>query len=322
MTQTILVTGIGGNVAQGVLRNVRTAFPGIRLVGTDIRDVTAGHHFCDAAYRVPYCYAEGFAERILDICQRELVDLVIPGTDYEVVYLGRLAARLPMILGSSPEVAWGFVDKLTTHAWFRERGIPFAASCLPSQYEGQFEHVVVKPREGRGSRGIHIDPTDPASFDDTYMVQKRIVGEEVTTAFYVTRRGDLHGHITLERELADGATERCSVTTAYDAQVGPLVEAMTAHFAIRGPCNIQSIVTDAGAIVPFEINCRYSGTNSIRSQFGFEDVRWGVEEYLLDQPPSPWTLRPGAAVRILMDIIYPDRTLGDIEAGKEDSYIF
>lgn len=322
MIRTVLVTGIGGNVGQGILRNLRAAFPDLRLVGTDIRDVTAGHHFCDVAYRVPYCFEPEFAQRIIHVCRQAAVDLVIPGTDYEVVYIGELAYDMPPILGTAPEVARGFVDKLLTFEWFQERGLPFAAACLPSEFVGQFDDVIVKPREGRGSRGIYVNPPDPGYFDETYMVQERIVGQEITTAFYVTRSRELHGHITFERELSDGTTERCSVTAAFDELVRPLVEAMVVNFEIRGPCNIQSIVTADGQIVPFEVNCRYSGTNSIRSQFGFEDVRWGVEEYLLDQPPSDWTLRPGAAVRILMDIIYPGRSLKDIKASDEDSYLF
>ncbi|MGD9855882.1 MAG: ATP-grasp domain-containing protein [Planctomycetaceae bacterium] len=322
MTNSVLVTGIGGNVGQGILRNIRAAFPQLRLVGTDIRDVTAGHHFCDAAHRVPYCYDAGFEPCITAICREEQIELIIPGTDYEVVYLGELAARLPMILGSPSDVARVFVDKLMTFERFEKRGIPFAASCLPSEFAGQFDRVVVKPREGRGSRGIHIDPPDPCLFDETFLVQERIVGREITTAFYVTRGGELHGHITFERELSAGTTERCGVSTAFDALVGPLVHAIHASFDLRGPCNVQSIVTADGDIVPFEVNCRYSGTNSLRSQFGFEDVRWGIQEYLLDAPPSGWTLRPGAAVRVLMDIIYPGRTLGEITAGSDDSYLF
>ncbi|MBX3438332.1 MAG: ATP-grasp domain-containing protein [Planctomycetaceae bacterium] len=322
MTHTVLVTGIGGNVGQGILRNIRAAFPDVRRVGTDIRDVTAGHHFCHAAYRVPYCYEPGFDLRIAEICRQEQVHLIIPGTDFEVVTLGELTATLPTVLGSPPDVARVFVDKLQTFEEFRSRRIAFAPSCVPSEYFGQFESVIVKPREGRGSRGIYFNPPDPAAFDDTHLVQEFIIGREITTAFYVTRTGGLHGHITFERELASGTTERCAVTTAFDDLVRPLVEAVVDGFDIRGPCNIQSIVTAKGDIVPFEVNCRYSGTNSIRSQFGFADVWWGLEEFLLHRAPSDWTLQPGAAVRVLVDIIYPGRELGAIEAGSDDSYIF
>ena len=322
MPGTVLVTGIGGNVGQGILRNIRAAFPDIRLIGTDIRHATAGHHFCDGTHRVPYCYDDGFADRLIDICERERVELIIPGTDYEVVYIGDLASRLPAVLGAPPDVARLFLDKLETHRAFAESGIPFAAACLPRDYAGQFDSLLVKPREGRGSRGLHISPSDPTDFDDSYMVQQLLVGKELTTAFYVTKSKAIHGDITFERELADGTTERCATTSAYDRLVRPIIEAITTHFDIRGPCNVQAMLTDSDSLVPFEINCRYSGTNSIRSQFGFEDVRWGVEEWLLGQPPSRWTLQPGAAVRILMDIIYPGGSLDTLPAGDQDSYLF
>ncbi len=322
MSQTVLVTGIGGNVGQGILRNIRAAFPDIRLVGTDIRDVTAGHHFCHAAHLVPYCYDDSFADCVIDICRQEGVDLIIPGTDYEVVYMGRLADHLPPVLGTHPDVARLFVDKLSTARAFADVGIPFASACLPSEYAGQFDTVIVKPREGRGSRGLYIDPVDPTTFDDTRMVQQRIIGKELTTAFYVTKSRSIHGHITFERELADGTTERCSTTSEHDSLVKPIIEAITTKFDVRGPCNVQAILTDANELMPFEINCRYSGTNSIRSQFGFEDVRWGIEEWLLNQPPSAWTLKPGAAIRILMDIIYPGGSLVDLPAGDDNSYLF
>lgn len=322
MSKTVLVTGIGGNVGQGILRNIRAVFPNICLVGTDIRDATAGHHFCDAAYRVPYCYDDGFADRVIDICRQEQIDLIIPGTDYEVVYMGNLAANLPTVLGTPPEVARLFVDKLKTYDAFADVGIPFADACLPSEYDGRFASLIVKPREGRGSRGLHINPVDPTAFDDSCMVQRLLTGKELTTAFYVTSSREIHGHITFERELASGTTERCATTSEYDQLVEPLIRSITENFDVRGPCNVQAILKGDDELIPFEINCRYSGTNSIRSQFGFEDVRWGIEEWLLGQQPHEFTFKPGAAIRILMDIIYPDGNLNELPAGDMNSYLF
>jgi carbamoyl-phosphate synthase large subunit len=76
---------------------------------------------------------------------------------------------------------------------------------------------------------------------------------------------------------------------------------------IRGSANLQSIVTPEGHIVPFEVNCRISGTNSIRSNFGFEDVRYTVEEYLYQTPLTEPHVINGVAVRIMMDVIYPNQ---------------
>lgn len=320
---TVLVTGIGGNVGQGILRILRQNFPKFRLIGTDVGTLTAGHHFCDAFHHVPYSYEPAYAEIMVQICCHEGVDLIIPATDYEVFYLGQIAGELPQLIASPPETARIFIDKLATYRAFAHVDLPFARSWLPGEYQGECAQIIVKPREGRGSRGLYLNPPDPGTFDETFMVQELLAGMEITTAFYVKAEKRLNGMITFERSLAAGMTERCEITHAYDAALQPLITGMITSFDLRGPCNVQSIVTSDGTVVPFEVNCRYSGTSSIRAQLGFPDVVFGVQEYLLHEEPSlPTTSACGAAVRVYMDIIYPGRSLSDIKAGAEDSFVF
>ena len=319
---TILVTGIGGNVGQGILRNIRQGYPKITLLGTNSEAVSAGNHLCHKAYEVPFATAPEYLPRIKEICQREHVDLVIPSTDYEAYYLSTAQPDLPTVACSPQESTGLFLNKRLTAEAFCERSIPFARTTVPSKYTGQFGSLVVKPAAGRGSRDIHIDPHDPGSFSDDYVVQELLQGPEVTVAFYVTQRGDMIGFIALRRRLTHGWTDRCEVTFEYNDSIRALIERITAHFVVRGSCNIQGIVTATGELVPFEINCRISGANSIRAQFGFEDVRYTVEEYLFDREPTRPCVKAGAAVRILMDVIYPDIELSQIESEDTEHFIF
>lgn len=312
----VLVTAVSGNVGQGVLRCIRQRFPEIRIVGCDIGTLTAGHRYCDSFHQVPYSYEDGYAECISRLCREESVDLVIPATDYEVYYLGRNAGGLPALIASPPAVSWMFIDKLETWRCFHEHGIPFAESSLPKDYKDDFGETIVKPREGRGSRSIHINPTDPAGFDRSYVVQKLYKGTEITTAVYVRRDREIHGMITFERSLVAGTTERCQVTSQYDVGLEGIIGSIVQNIEVYGPFNVQSIVTDSGLVVPFEINCRYSGTTSIRAQLGFPDVVFGIQEYLLGGAPEPPNVIPGAAIRILLDIVYPGKTLAEIMPGE------
>ena len=320
--ESVLVTGIGGNVGQGILRNIRRSFPGLRLVGTDTGSLTAGHHFCDRFHDVPYSEDSSFGDRIANICKRESVALIIPSTDYETVYIGKMAAQLPPLLASPVNVAEMFLDKWRTFEACQKHAIPFVESALPSQYQRQWSDVVVKPRRGRGSREIHRNPENIGAFDEGFVVQRLLRGPELTSAFYVSREGQTVATMTFVRELVDGTTERCSVTREYDAHVSTIVSRITNAFTIVGPCNIQSIVDDDGQVVPFEVNCRYSGTNSIRAQFGFADVAWGVREHLYGEKVAEPQISSGSAIRILMDIVYPEKTLDQITPGGHDSYIF
>ena len=58
--RTVLVTGIGGNVGQGILRNIISLNLPIKLVGIDIASFTPGNHLCDVTYKVPYSYDENY----------------------------------------------------------------------------------------------------------------------------------------------------------------------------------------------------------------------------------------------------------------------
>lgn len=312
----ILVTAISGNVGQGILRCLKQRFPLLKIVGCDIGSLTAGHRYCDAFYQVPYSYEGGYADSITWICRQESVDLVIPATDYEVFYLGKIMDTLPALIAPPASVSWTFIDKFETWRKFKEYGIPFAESCLPADYRGDLEEIIVKPREGRGSRDIHFNPDNLSSFDSSYVVQKLYRGIEITTATYIRCDRKVHGMITFERSLVSGTTERCQVTSLYDDILTEIVNGIATRFELKGPFNIQSIVTDDGHVVPFEINCRYSGTTSIRAQLGFPDVVFGVQEYLFGIEPEPPHVTTGSAIRILLDIVYPGKKLAEIKPGE------
>ena len=319
----ILVTGIGGNVGQGIVRNVRNIQgEEFYIVGTNTEAVSAGNYLCDKVYAVPFAFDEAFIPKMLEICVLEQIELILPSTDYETYYLGSNKNILPFVACSDGHISHVFLDKYRTYQRFAELGIPFAESILPSEYNGQFESCIVKPREGRGSRNLFLNPENVASFGDEYVVQPLYKGVEITTAFYVLQTGENIGHITFERELSSGATSKCEVTTKYNAWVEDTIAKIITGLNMTGPCNIQSIVTESGEIYPFEINGRFSGTNSIRAQFGFEDIRYAVEEFILNIKPQKPVIKKGSAMRILLDVIYPDTPLSEIKDANTPHFLF
>jgi hypothetical protein len=83
-TKKILVTGIGGNVGQGIIRNIRDSYPDIIIIGIDINAFTPANHLCDKTFVVPYSYESSYLSRVQEIVNRESVDAILPSTDYEV----------------------------------------------------------------------------------------------------------------------------------------------------------------------------------------------------------------------------------------------
>lgn len=324
MDQKILVTGIGGNVGQGIIRNIKSVFPDIVIVGVNVDAFSAGSHLCDSFYLVPYAVDENYISTIVEIVDKEKIDLIIPSTDYEVSELSKYVSEIPCKIAVSDTIATQLcLDKMHTYYHFEKNNLPFAKSYLPSNYNGEFKEIVVKPREGRGSRGVHINPKQVDEFDDAYMVQELHRGVEVTIAFYVNLAGNLHGFVVQERTLEAGATKNTKVTKKYDNVVKPILLQLIKTTPIKGSANLQAIITKEMEIYPFEVNCRISGTNSMRSQFGFEDVRYTIEEWLLDQKPTQPNIREGIATRIILDVIYTEATdFDEVVDNQSKSYIF
>lgn len=315
----ILVTGIGGVVGHGILRNIRDFYPEIPLIGTNVIKVSSGNYLCDNTYCTAYGFENVFIEQIQKICKIENIGLIIPSTDYESYYLGLNQNFFNCRIATSPpEVTELCLDKFKNYIAFKKVGIPFAESRLPSKYNNEFDNYIIKPREGRGSRGILINPENPQNFDDSNLIQELLDGEELTTGFYINRLGDLHGLITFRRELDQGNTTKAEVIFDYDNELKTIILKMIQNFPFRGSINIQARATKKG-IIPFEINGRISGTNSIRAQFGFKDVLYTVQEYYLNQQPDTPTVKYGSALRIILDLIYPERSLDAID-NKNDKY--
>ena len=322
---TILVTGIGGNVAQGILRNIRNDFPEFYLVGTGIENLSGGNHLCDSVRTLPYAYHIEYIPLLLEIVKEYNVDLIIPSTDFEVYYLSLNINKFPCkIAVSGVKSSEVYLDKYLTSLHHNKYDIPFVKTVLPSQYKRKdFNSIIAKPRKGRGSRGLIFDASQISSLhDNEYIVQEKISGTEITTAFYVNLKKELHGQITLVRTLISGTTNTCYVEDRYDEKLKNILLKIIENSDIMGSANLQSIVNEKGEIFPFEINCRISGTNSIRSQFGFNDVRYTIQELLTNQSIEKVKIKKGVATRILMDVIYLNTIYSDNFVSSTPNYLY
>ena len=318
-TKTVLVTGIGGNVGQGVLLNIISLKMNIRIVGIDIASFTAGNHLCNITYKVPYAFDESYIPVIQEIVKKEKVDLIIPTTDYEIYFLSLNQSIVNTVVAASDaQTAKIYLDKFLTYLHHHENDIPFAKSWLPKDYDGSCNEIILKPREGRGSRGVEKNPNNPTNYSDEFMIQPLHKGKEITTAFYVKKNGAFHGMLTMERELSHGATSKSIATKKYDNEIMLIVEKMIAAGGLAGSINLQSIVDENEQIIPFEVNCRISGTNSIRHNLGFQDVKYTLQEYLYNEEPDEVKTMNGIAVRLLYDVIYPGAT-NEIELNNNSS---
>src|SRR5687768_6011871 len=114
---TILITGIGGDIAQCVATIVRESLgAACRLVGCDTHEQHGGKLFVDAFGRLPVASDPGYVDALLSLIDSESVDTVIPMTEPELRTLLPVFMKHPRINWITPgaRVIEAGVDKLET----------------------------------------------------------------------------------------------------------------------------------------------------------------------------------------------------------------
>ena len=283
MSKTVLITGIGGDISQGVATILRENRPDLRLIGVDVHSQHGGHLFVDQFSLVPNAGAPDYVDAIKAIVKKYSVDVVIPMSEPE------LAATLPF-LELPPGVKWITagdrvvevgLDKLKTMHALAGLGVPVpwtkpVCEGYPVSYP-----CILKSRFGSGSRAVF---TVANNEDVDYLVkryQDAIFQEmlepaerEVTCAVYRRRDGQVSSLLMLRR-LTGGFTSWAKVIK--DEETSLMCEVIAQGLDLRGSMNIQLRLTDQGPRV-FEINPRFSSTVLMRHRLGYADVLWALDE--------------------------------------------
>jgi len=169
---TVLVSASGAPGTAALLRALReNGERRVRLVGTDMGDRAIGRHLCDAFHLVPAGSDPSFAEAILDVVERENVDVVLPQSSFDLEGLAEHRDEFPVpVLVSSPDTIRRSNDKAETYSLLQRLGIAgpdfrrvngaeeVAAAASELGYPGR--PVCFKPVFSSGSRGFRVlDPT-------------------------------------------------------------------------------------------------------------------------------------------------------------------
>jgi carbamoyl-phosphate synthase large subunit len=169
---TVLVSAAGAPGTAALLRGLReNGERELRLVGTDMSERSVGRHLCDAFHLVPAGSDEGFPDAILEIVDREKVDVVLPQSSFDLEGLSAHRERFPVpVLVSGPDTIHRSNDKAETYAFLHRIGAPApefrrvngAAEVDAAARELGYPErpVCFKPVFSSGSRGFRVlDPT-------------------------------------------------------------------------------------------------------------------------------------------------------------------
>lgn len=317
----VAVTGVGAIIGQGIVKSLRQCKYPVRIIGIDRSADSPGPRFCDAFEQKPDAPedSQAYLDYWTHVVHAHGIRLILPGLEIDVAFFDRhrelftgLGVRLAL---NTAELIAKTSDKWDFGLELDAFGYPSIPSAHPNSWVDAVERLgppplLLKPRQGNGSRGIHVleDETDFAYWQrkagSAWMLQ-RIVGsaqEEYTVGVFGLGAGRWLGPLIFRRRLsAAGNTLVAEVVNEH-----PVIEAaldrLCQYFNPWGPTNFQFRVENGTAFL-LEINPRFSSSNTLRTAFGFNEAEMAIELYLLDREPDAPRIRPGKAWRYTEDFV-------------------
>ncbi|HEY3375043.1 MAG TPA: ATP-grasp domain-containing protein [Candidatus Aquicultor sp.] len=277
--KTIFLTGAGGAAVPGLIKRLKNQ--GYFVIAADMDPLAVGLYYADKSFVIPPGDSVEFLPVILRICREEKVDAVIPLVDEELLKCAELESHNIAVVLPKYEFIKACLDKYVLTNNLKEANIPVPKTKLASNgHEGLLFPVVVKPRTGRGSRGLHIVGSEQelvAQLEktnyplDALILQEYIEGTEYTISVVVWRDGEVQAVVPKEIISKKGIT-RLAVTR-HDAGIEELCCKVQHHLHADGPFNVQLRV-DARRSEPliFEINPRFSTTISLTIAAGIDEL--------------------------------------------------
>ncbi|GGF18782.1 hypothetical protein GCM10010954_16980 [Halobacillus andaensis] len=165
----VLVTGIGGPTAQGILQGLREK-ENVHIIGADRRRVTSGNQFCHKTYQIPRFTQEGeYKKAIAEIVEKEKIDTVYPSLHEEIeiyeTFRDELSAVVALPQSNHFEI---LMNKESIYEYLNEMNLasyvpryvgfnhPKELLQLVNTHFSQDEYIVAKQVEGHGAMGYAV----------------------------------------------------------------------------------------------------------------------------------------------------------------------
>jgi len=239
----------------------------VMLFGASNDPSSPSFFFLDRIFTVPKDISrDDHAERLLEICRKNAVDLLIPLVDPELLVISRYRSHFEksgtLALISDYESVQISADKLKTFQFFKNIGIPTPETWELKDFEDLEPRypVLLKPRYGSAGKGIYkvhnIDQLRALSTPE-HIVQEIATGYEITMDIFGTGDGRcIQAVPRLRLKVRGGEVERG--ITIWDPRLLEYARIISKHFKPFGAINVQ-LFRDNKKHMFTEINARFGG---------------------------------------------------------------
>jgi carbamoyl-phosphate synthase large subunit len=317
------VTGAGGPSAVSILRAMEDA--PVTLLAGDIDPYSAGLYIVEAGHRSMLRRGDDprFADDLLERCRRDTVDVVVPTVDSELLPLARRRADfadagVTLVLASVDTLEtcidkWALVERCEGYVRVprtvvADEAFDPAAVALP---------VIVKPREGSGSRGIRlierVEELEALERDGTLLVQEHLPGPEYSLDVLARADGHVAAVVPRERLKVDSGI---AVTgrTLHDEALERFARDVAGLIGLTTVANVQVKVDAAGEPALLEVNARFPGTMPLTIAAGVDMPRLAIGEATgTPIPDGPLPFEDIAMVRFFQERFFGFDDIADLQ---------
>lgn len=332
-THAVLIAGIAGaslgTELAKCLRDTR-----YRVLGCDISQLAFGH-FCDDFQQTFVVDPNRYIDDIIRLCDKHDIRFILPGGEQPTALLSAAAERLMSqgvrILGNDPELVASLSDKRRAFELLADLGVPIPLT-RPIQSPADLDELplpcILKPATGTGgSDSVYLTRT-PEECREYFQVldsngrsviaQQYIPLDEGEYTIGVLSLPNQHvvscvcmqrlfnSKLSVAHRSAAGL-----VSSGYSQgliQPNPGLEeqaiAIARQLGSTGPLNIQARV-QAGRLLPFEINPRFSASTYLRAMAGVNEVCLYLDYLTSGSASKPGSVKPGYYLRSFTEAYVP-----------------
>ncbi|MBE6452193.1 MAG: ATP-grasp domain-containing protein [Alphaproteobacteria bacterium] len=273
----LLLLSAGTNACYHIAKTLKEKFSSeFYIVGADINEqyLTPTCNYLDAFYKVPYSSSPDYYKTILDICQKENIDFLLPSFDADQKLFYPENPDLINIgvtsLSTSIDTLPIYDNKAKINNFLQNEGLP-----IPKQYSfeecTENELYMVKPINGVGSVGAALRTIDDMKLLNmsNFIIQERCSEPEITMECFW-----FEGNIsTICRERIAAKAGVCTKTRIFKDKN---LEDIGIKFAqkIKTPhiFNLQFMKNQQDEYVITDVNLRTAGGMSLSYAAGWDEV--------------------------------------------------
>ena len=334
----VMIAGIGGaSLGTEICKALRLA-GNYHVYGCDVSPTAYGLYepAFDETFRVD---RGNYVPSVIAACREAGADWLIPGGEQPTALLSAASTELAQagirLLANDAGIIAAFSDKRRTFELLAEAGFSIPRTT-PIASEQDIERIglpcIVKPATGSGGSASvffaisaneamiyaeFIRRSGSAPIAQEYVDDKE---GEFTIGVLSLPDGRVAGSVALRRVLDAKLSVAYRgrgglVSTGYSqGHIGDYpdlcaqAERIAQIIGSRGPINVQARVRD-GALLPFEINPRFSASTYLRALAGFNEIDMLVHYLSTGEMPSRPALKTGWYLRSLTERYVPDEQL-------------